>query len=271
MSTLVLSGSQVSQHNECVHLVILLKTIFSEYGLPAELVSDQRTHFTSEQYISFAKNNTTSKSHTPVRGITSQTDSTNINYTKSMVKITKQILERCKQTSSETHKALLLYRATPLQSGMASPAELLSQRRYQTTLPIKNREPVRSRNHRETMAKSRDKREEYFNKKATDYQQLPMHEPIYVQLDPDKATWQKAYVIETPTENNPGSYKIQLPTGQRFTINCRHLRPDRGTTSDDSEPDQIADREPKGPCRSACESHPPRKLQYNQLGDSSSY
>ena len=33
------------------------------------------------------------------------------------------------------------------------------------------------------MAKSRDKREEYFNKKATDYRQLQMHEPIYVQLN----------------------------------------------------------------------------------------
>ena len=119
------------------------------------------------------------------------------------------------------------------------------------------------------MAKSRDKREEYFNKKATDYRQLQMHEPIYVQLNPDKATWQKANVIETPTENNPRSYKIQLPTGQRFTRNRRHLRPDRGTTPDDNEPDQMPDREPRGPRRSACESHAPRRLRYNQLGQPS--
>ena len=125
--------------------------------------------------------------------------------------------------------AMLLYRVTPLQSGMASPAELLSQQRYETTLPIKNREPVRSRNHRETMAKSSDKREEYFNKKAADYLQLQMHEPTYVQPNPDKATWQKANVIGTPTEKNPRSYKIQLPIGQRFNRNRRHLRSDRGT------------------------------------------
>ena len=192
-------------------------------------------------------------------------------FIESMVKITKQILERCKQTSSDPHIAMLLYRATPLQSGMASPAELLSQRRYQTTLPIKNREPVRSRNHRETMAKSRDKREEYFNKKATDYRQLQMHEPIYVQLDPDKTTWQKANVIGTPRENNPRSYTIQLPTGQRFTRNRRHIQPDRGTAPHDNEPDQIAAREPRGPRRSARESHPPRRLRYDQLGESSSY
>ena len=161
--------------------------------------------------------------------------------------------------------AMLLYRAT----SPASPAELLSQRRYETTLPIKNREPVGSQNHRETMAKSRDKQEEY--KKATDYRQLQMHEPIYVQLDPEKTTWQKENVIGTTTDNNSRSYKIQLPTGQRFTRNRRRLRPDRGTAPDDNGPDQISAREPRGPRRSARENHPPRRLRYNQLGESSSF
>ena len=247
------------------HLVTVLKTIFSEYGLPEELVSGQGSQFTSEQYTSFAKEYNIKITHSSPRYPQSN------GFIESMVKITKQILERCKQTNSDLHIAMLLYRATPLQSGRASPAELLSQRRYQTTLPIKNREPVRSRNHRETMAKSKDKREEYFNKKATDYRQLQMHKPIYVQLDPAKTTWQKANVIGTPTENNPRSYKIQLPTGQRFTRNRRHLRPDRGTAPDDNEPDQITAREPRGPRRSARESHPPRRLRYNQLRESSSY
>ena len=87
-----------------------------------------------------------------------------------------------------------------------------------------------------------------------------MHGLIYVQLDPDKTTWQKANVIGTTTENNLRSYKIQLPTGQRFTRNRRHLRPDRGIAPDDNEPDQIAARAPRVPRRSALESHPPRRL-----------
>ena len=247
------------------HLVTVLKTIFSEYGLPEELVSDKGTQFTSEQYTSFAEEYNIKITHSSPRYPQSN------GFIESMVKITKQILQRCKQTSSDPHMAMLLYRATPLQSGMASPAELLSQRRYQTTLPIKNREPVRIRNHRETMTKSSDKREEYFNKKAADYRQLQMHEPIYVQPNPDKASWQKANVIGTSTEKNPRSYKIQLPIGQRFNRNRRHLRPDRGTTPDDNEPDQMANREPRGPRRSACESHAPRILRYDQLGEPSSY
>ena len=137
------------------HLVTVLKTIFSEYGLPEELASGQGSQFTSEQYTSFAKEYNIKITHSSPRYPQSN------GFIESMVKITKQILERCKQTSSDPHIAMLLYRATPLQSGMVSPAELLSQRRYETTIPIKNREPVRSQNHRETMAKSRDKQEEY--------------------------------------------------------------------------------------------------------------
>ena len=128
------------------HLVTILKTIFSEYRLPEELASGQGSQFTSEQYTSFAKEYNIKITHSSPRYPQSN------GFIESMVKITKQILERCKQTNSDPHIAMLLYRATPLQSGMVSPAELLSQRRYQTTLLIKNREPVRSRNHRETMA-----------------------------------------------------------------------------------------------------------------------
>ena len=51
--------------------------------------------------------------------------------------------------------------------------------------------------------------------------------------------------------------------------NRRHLRPDRGTTPDDNEPDQMADREPRGQRRSALESHAPRRLRYNQQGEPS--
>ena len=37
----------------------------------------------------------------------------------------------------------------------------------------------------------------------------------------------------------------------------------------DNEPDQMPDREPRGPRRSARESHAPRRLRYNQLGQPS--
>ena len=98
------------------HLVTVLKTIFSEYGIPEELASGQGSQFTSEQYTSFAKEYNIKITHSSPWYPQSN------RFIESMVKITKQILEQCKQTSSDPHMAMLLYRATPLQSGMTSPA-----------------------------------------------------------------------------------------------------------------------------------------------------
>ena len=49
-------------------------TIFSEYGLPEELVSGQGSQFTNEQYTSFAKEHNIRIAHSSP-GIPSQTDS----------------------------------------------------------------------------------------------------------------------------------------------------------------------------------------------------
>ena len=68
------------------HLVTVLKTIFSEYGLPEELASDQGTQFTSEQYTSFAKEYNIKITHSSPRYPQSN------GFIESMVKITKQIL-----------------------------------------------------------------------------------------------------------------------------------------------------------------------------------
>ena len=186
----------------------VLKTIFSDYGLPEELVSGQGSQFTSEQYTSFAKEYNIKITHSNPRYPQSN------GFIESMVKITKQILERCKQTSSDPHIAMLLYRATPLQSGMASPAELLSQRRYQTTLPVKNREPIRSRNHRETMAKS---------KNTSTRRQLIIvnYRCNYVQLNPDKAAWQKAHW----DTHGKQPEELQDPTTNRTTLHQKSSPP----------------------------------------------
>ena len=66
--------------------------------------------------------------------------------------------------------------------------------------------------------------------------------------------------------------ELQDPTTNRTTLHQKSSppsSPDRGTTPDDNELDQMADREPRGPRRSARESHAPRRLRYNQLGQPS--
>ena len=111
----------------------------------------------------------------------------------------------------------------------------------------------------------RSRRAEMFNRKAKTYRQLNMHEPVYVQVDPNKAVWQKGNIIATPTRDAPRSYQVQLQSGQQYKRNRIHIRPDRGTTDVDNE-SLVADIAAV-PRRSARERYQPNRLTYERLGE----
>jgi transposase InsO family protein len=240
------------------YLVCVLKTIFSEYGLPEEIMSDHGSQFTSETYLAFCKEYGIKVIHSSPKYPQSN------GFIESMVKITKQILERCKLTCSDAHLAMLMYRATPLQSGMASPAELLNQRRLQTVLPVKAKDSSdRGSQHRERMAAERDKRRHRFNQRAREFRELQLNENVYVQLDPEKSKWQRGNIVETPTKTQPRSYRVQLPSGQRFQRNRRHIRSDRCTEGGDEDTEDPRRTLPR---RSGRDRHSPSRLHYDRLG-----
>ena len=243
------------------HLVTALKTIFSEYGLPEEIVSDQGAQFTSEQYLNLATAYDIKVTHSSPRYPKSN------GFIESMVKVVKNILERCKRTTSDPHMALLLYRATPLESGMASPAELLNQRRYQTTLPIKTTRNQLQRHMRKHMQRKKEEMSDRFNKRARQYHELQLHQPVYVQLNPENRQWQRATITKTPNDAAPRSYEVQLPSGQTFKRNRIHIRPDRG---DPDAADHHDNETPttQAPRRSERTRRAPERLSYSQLGTS---
>jgi transposase InsO family protein len=203
-------------------LVSTLKTIFSEYGMPEELVSDQGTQFTSAQYRTMAKQYNIKITHSSPRYPQSN------GFIEAMVKVVKQILEKCKVSGSDAHVALLQYRAMPLKSGMASPAELLNQRKYSAILPVTSTLTEIQRSEHRKMQSDRDVTRDYYNQRAREYRELDIHEPVYVQSNPQVSRWQKATVVDTPSESTPRSYRVQLDSGQELQRNRIHLRPDQG-------------------------------------------
>jgi chemotaxis protein CheY-P-specific phosphatase CheC len=155
-------------------LVSTLKTVFSEYGMPEELVSDQGSQFTSAQYKIMAKQYNIKITHSSPRYPQSN------GFIEAMVKVVKQILERCKVSSSDAHAALLQYRATPLRSGMASPAELLNQRKYSAILPVKSKMTEAQRLEHSKMERNKEATTEYYNQRAREYRELRLHEPACI-------------------------------------------------------------------------------------------
>ncbi|ELT87382.1 hypothetical protein CAPTEDRAFT_207587 [Capitella teleta] len=82
-------------------------------------------------------------------------------------------------------------------------------------------------------------------------------------LDPEKSKWQRGNIVETPTKTQPRSYRVQLPSGQRFQGNRRHIRSDRCTEGGDEDTEDPRKTLPR---RSGRDRHFPSRLHYDRLG-----
>lgn len=100
------------------------KSIFARHGIPEEVVTDNGPQFRSE-FLAFAKD-------WGFRHITSSPKYAQSNgCAEAAVKIAKKKITK----ASDPYRALLAYRATPLDNGY-SPAELLFSRRLRTHIPL---------------------------------------------------------------------------------------------------------------------------------------
>ena len=101
-----------------------LKAIFARHGIPETVISDNRTQYSSAEFVKFAED----------WGFTHITSSPKYPQSNGeaerMVQKTRNLLTK----SDDLYEALLAYRATPLENEF-SPAELCMGRRLRTTLP----------------------------------------------------------------------------------------------------------------------------------------
>ena len=101
-------------------IVSLLK-MFSENGLPKVLHSDNGPQYASAQFTDFCTS----------WGITHETSSLHYpqssGFSEACIKSVKRALQRAKYSSADPHLALLALQATPINTKLPSPAELLYQ------------------------------------------------------------------------------------------------------------------------------------------------
>ena len=112
-------------------VVSLLKEMFSEHGIPEVLHSDNGPQYASVQFADFCTSwgisHETSSLHYPQSN----------GFAKACVKSAKHALQQAKYSGADPHLALLALRATPINSKLPSPAELLYQCRLRMTIPAK--------------------------------------------------------------------------------------------------------------------------------------
>ena len=112
-------------------VISLLKEMFSEHGIPEVLHSDNGPQYASAQFANFCIS----------WGITHETSSPHYpqsnGFAEACIKSVKHALQWAKYSGADPHLALLALRATPINTKLPSPAELLYQCRLRTTILAK--------------------------------------------------------------------------------------------------------------------------------------
>ena len=130
-SKMVLIQYLPSGQSNTVKVVLLLKEMFSEHGMPEALCSDSGLQYASAQFIDFCTS----------WGITHETSSPHYlqsnRFAQVCVKLVKHALQCAKYSSANQPLVLLALQAMPIDTELPSPAELLYQCRLRTTIPAK--------------------------------------------------------------------------------------------------------------------------------------
>ena len=155
-----------------------LKGHFARYGIPDEVISDNGSQFTAEEFRVFAqaygfKHTCTSPHHPQSNG-----------KAESAVKQAKKTLRMARVSGNDFCLALLNVRNTPQEGYNMSPAQRMMSRSTKTLLPVSTSllKPHMIQNTTDTILKKQAKQQRYYNRGAKTLEQL--HKGDRVKLQP---------------------------------------------------------------------------------------
>ncbi|XP_037782060.1 uncharacterized protein K02A2.6-like [Penaeus monodon] len=113
-------------HVTSTAVIKALKNLFSEYGVPERVYSDNGRQYSSEEFVKFASNwefeHITSSPHYPQSN----------GFIEKTVQTVKNTINKAKRSNQDPDMALLTICTTPLDSKLPSPAELLNGRKMRS-------------------------------------------------------------------------------------------------------------------------------------------
>ena len=190
-----------------------LKQIFQDNGIPEILMSDQGTNFTSAEFNDFCvkyqiKHICSSAHHHQSNG-----------QAERYVQTVKNTLKKCAEEKSDHHLALLVLKATPIDSTLPSPAELLQHRRFRTRLP-----QVRPDAERDDTIEKLKLKQARMEKDGYELSQLPIGGKIYAQ-NPQNLEWTPATIVDRDDDAGQGrAYIVLLESGRTVSRNRKMIK-----------------------------------------------
>ena len=192
--------------------------LFSLFGVPNEIVTDNGPQYSGQPYQDMCKkwgiNHTTSSPRYPRSNGLAERN----------IRTVKSIIKKCKKTKQDLQIALLNLRATPVDTGIPSPAEMMFGRPVRTTLPsYHHANALQKAGEIQSRLMERTARMKNDHDKSGGPELPPLHvgQKVRVQ-DHETKSWEPAEV--TDVCEDPRSYIVKSPNGSSRRRNRIHIR-----------------------------------------------
>ena len=110
-----------------------MKSIFAEHGIPSQLITYNGPQYNCREFRQFRE--TYGIEHTTSSPLYPQSNG----FAERMVQTVKGTLRKYDEEGGASYLGILSYRTTPVDHQLKSPAELLNNRKFPTTLPTAQR------------------------------------------------------------------------------------------------------------------------------------
>ncbi|KAJ8018643.1 hypothetical protein HOLleu_43268 [Holothuria leucospilota] len=204
-------------------LIKSLEVMFSRYGYPETIKTDNGPNFVSAEFESYLK--TCDIGHRKTTPYWPQANGEVERQNRTLLKALKIAQVEGKDWKSELNTFLLAYRSTPHSTTGMSPSELLFNRKIRTKLPelseVRENISVSDRD-----AEMKQKYKDYCdNKRSTKENQISVGEKVLVQQDKEN----KLSPMFNPepfkvVEKHNTQVTVQSPQGVRYKRNASHLK-----------------------------------------------
>ena len=193
-----------------------IKFYCSLFGRPDEIMTDNGPQYSGQAFKQFTKD-------WNISHVTSSPNYARSNgFIERHVKHIKPIIKKTIKCKQDIQQALLIIRATPIDSKVPSPAELLFGRPIATQLP--HHEDISTDENREWLQKQNHNMKEYHDQTSRKSELPPMHQGQQVRiLDKVQKTWCPGTILEKCADE-PRSYVVETPNGTKLRRNRSHLR-----------------------------------------------
>lgn len=192
-----------------------MKTLFSRFGIPLRLVSDNAPQYASQTFKMFAKE----------WGFEHVTSSPHYPQSNGLAEKTVAIAKRIVLKATDVPLALLEYRNTPVLGGKFTPAQLLMGRNLRSVLPLlpKHLHPVQlsEMDIKASQQQRKERQAYYYNQHAKPLSKLSAG--TNVQIKHLARKWTPATVMLQADQ--PRSYILRTHDGAEYRRNRRDIIP----------------------------------------------